>query len=187
MFCAAGGEEKSVEELVRFCTRYKNYYGHDGGVTLSGGEPLLQYEAAAQLLTALKKEGIHTALDTSGAVFNKKALAAADLVILDIKHTDPSAFLDLTGHAIFNTLKALEFLKSAGKPFWVRQVIVKGITDGHEQILALKKMAAGAARIELLPYHTLGVHKWEKCGLDYTLADLKPPSEGAMEKLKRLL
>ena len=187
MFFAAGGEEKSVEELVRFCSRYKNYYGSEGGVTLSGGEPLLQYDAATELTLALKKEGIHTALDTSGCVCNKKALAAADLVILDIKHTDPSAFLRLTGHSIHNTLKTLEFLKSNGKPFWVRQVIVRGITDDPEQVASLKKMAAGASRVELLPYHTLGVHKWEKCGLEYTLGDVKPPSEGAMGRLKKLV
>jgi len=185
MLFAAGGEEKSAGELVNFCARFKNYYGEEGGVTLSGGEPLLQYEAAAELIEALKKEGIHTALDTSGAVFAKNALAAADLVILDIKHTDPSAFLRLTGHSIHNTLKTLEFLKAGGKPFWVRQVVASGITDSPDQIAALRKIAAGAARVELLPYHALGAEKWAKCGLEYALKDLKPPDEKTMERLRK--
>ena len=187
MFFADGGEEKPVEELVRFCLRYKNYYGSEGGVTLSGGEPLFQHKSAVQLLEALKKEGIHTALDTSGAVFAPEALNAADLVILDIKHTDAASFLLLTGHSNHNTLKTLEFLKESGKKFWIRQVVVPGITDCPEQIIALKKAAAGAARIELLPYHTLGVHKWRKCGLDYTLKELKPMGEKEIERLNVLL
>ena len=187
MFDAAGGEERSVTELVAFCLRYKNYYGKDGGVTLSGGEPLLQDKIALTLIQALKRAGIHTALDTSGAVFAPAVLLAADLIILDIKHTDPEAFFKLTGYPMDNTLKTLEYLKQNRKHFWVRQVIVEGITDSAEQITALKKAAAGAEKIELLPYHMLGVHKWESCGFDYPLKDVKPTSEQVMEKLRQQL
>jgi pyruvate formate lyase activating enzyme len=187
MFLADGGEEKTAAELADFCTRYRNYYGHNGGVTLSGGEPLMQAAGALELAQRLKERGIHVALDTSGAVFAPEVLNAVDLTILDIKHTDPAAFLKLTGHGMDNTLKALHYLRKHVKRFWIRQVIVPNITDSVEQVAALKKMATGAEKIELLPYHTAGAFKWEKCGMTYPLGEVKPPDEETMRKLQRII
>jgi len=184
MFDFDGGKEMSAEEIAAFCARYKSYYGQTGGATLSGGEPLAQADFALEVLNALKAQGIHTALDTSGAVYAPKALAAADLVLLDIKHTDKDMFLRLTGQPIDNTLKTLSFLQKKGKPFWVRQVIVQGHNDTVEQVSALKALAEGAQKIQLLPFHSMGAHKWEKAGLTYPFKNAQPPSEKVMQQLR---
>ena len=181
------GEQKSIEELAAFCLRYKNYYGENGGVTLSGGEPLLQAKAALALIEALKKEGIHTALDTAGAPFAPETLAAADLVILDVKHTVADEFFSLTKYKIDDTLKTLAYLQEHKKRFWVRQVIVTGITDGEAQIRKLKELARNAEKIELLPYHKMGSDKWEKAGLSYSLKGIEPPSPEVMRRLDKIL
>ncbi len=186
-FDPVGGTARSEKELAKFCARYKNFYGRGGGVTLSGGEPLMQESGAVKLMELLKKEGIHTALDTSGVIFAPRALKAADLVILDIKHTDKDKFFELTGLKADNTFKTLEFLKEEGLRFWVRQVTVPGFTDSPEQVRALKKMAQGAEKIELLPYHSAGAFKWEKSGLKYTLNGINPPESKVMEELNAVL
>jgi pyruvate formate lyase activating enzyme len=182
-----GGEDKSAEEIVNFCSRYKNYYGGDGGATLSGGEPLSQSEDALALIKALKKAGIHTALDTSGAAFSQRVLDEADLVILDIKHSDPFQFEKLTSFPMDNTIKTLEYLKRKKKRFIIRQVIVEGITDDPLQIKALKSLSFGAEKIELLAYHTMGADKWEKCGLSYPLKGVPETRGEIIRELNKLL
>jgi len=181
----------SVQYLVDFCKKYKNFYGKNGGVTLSGGEPLLQAELVLELIRALKKEGIHTCLDTSGGVNFSEAvkgvLDEVDLVLLDIKHTDNEAHIKLVGQSMDKTLAVLKYLKDRGKDFVIRQVIVSGWTDNIEQVRQLKKLAQGALKIELLPYHAMGEHKWEKLGIEYPLKNTMPPSKELMQELNKIL
>ncbi len=182
-----GGEEKTAKELLDFCIRYKNYYGKTGGVTLSGGEPLLQANGVLELVKLLKAEGIHTALDTSGAVFAPSVLEAVDLTILDIKHTDPIEFKKLTGFSMNSTLKSLEYLQKNKKRFIIRQVILSGVTDGIGQIKKLKEMSKGTEKIELLPYHSMGADKWQRCGLEYPLKNAAATPQSVMAELERYL
>ena len=183
-FDPSGGKEESVENLVSFFFFFKNFYGAKGGVTLSGGEPLLQHKGATALMNALRAKGIHSALDTAGSIFAPEALDAADLVILDIKHTDKDAFKSLTGYSADNSFKTLEYLQKNKKRFWVRQVILPGVTDGVEQIRALKKLSVGAEKVELLPFHNMGEKKWQTAGIEYTLKDAVPPSVEVMDALR---
>lgn len=180
------GEIMSADAVVEKCLRYRAYT-QDGGVTLSGGEPLFQTDFAVDILKKLKKRRIHTALDTSGSVYSEQALSAADLVILDIKHTEAAEFEKLCGFPTDNTLKTLEFVKRNKIPFIVRQVIVPGITDGEENLKRLSEMAEGAERVELKPYHTMGVYKWEKAGLNYGLKGVPAASKEVMDRANAIL
>ena len=182
-----GGEERDERELADWCVRYKPYYGADGGVTLSGGEPLLQRDGAVKLLTGLKERGINTAIDTGGGIFCPDALKLSDLTIIDIKHPDESVFKKITGVEQTALIKTLEFLRTHKKRFWVRHVCVPGLTDNAQDVLKVKAMAKGAEKIELLPYHTMGVHKWEKLGLDYPLKGTPPLGEEKLRELNELL
>ena len=189
-FC--GGTEYTVEELVQKAVRYKPYYKHNGGVTVSGGEPFGQAGFLGALAKALKKEGIHVAVDTCGFYLNeqvKQALEDIDLVLLDVKHTDPQQFEKITKRAFSHTEQFLAYLKILRKPVWIRQVIVPGYTDAPEQVRALLRFVEGAKveRIELLPYHTLGVPKWEELGIPYELPDIKPPSAETMRQLRAIV
>lgn len=182
MISPKAGQPVGVKEVLAELARYESYC--TGGVTLSGGEPLLQTDFTIALLEALKERGRHTALDTAGTVYSERALDLADLVILDIKHTDADGFWRVTGGAIDNTRKTLAYLRSTEKPFWIRQVIVEGYTDAPEQIQALKDMAVGAQKIELLPYHTMGASKWTE---PYRLKDMPPYPSEKLERLKKIL
>ena len=181
------GEAKSIQELVENAKKYTMFYGDDGGVTLSGGEPLAQGVGVIELAKALKKENIHTVLDTSGTPFNPDAIDAVDMVILDIKHTDAVSYQDLAGIKIDGMLKTLEYLKQTNKRFWVRQVILQGITDSEQQIKTLKQMAQGAEKIELLAYHKMGVVKYKAAGLQYTLDHIPPTDKATMDRVNGYL
>lgn len=180
------GEEMSVSQVLDKCDRYR-VYTKNGGVTLSGGEPLMQGEFTRQLLSELNKRKVHTALDTAGSFYDEEALSLASLVILDIKHTLEEEFEKLCAYPWDNMKRTLEFLKRRRKKFWVRQVIVPGITDTEDNIRRLKEMAKGAQKVELLPYHTMGIHKWEKLGIDYPLKGVIPPSKATMEILNNII
>lgn len=182
----AQGEKRYAKELAEFCGRYASYHGDGGGVTLSGGEPLLQQAFCLQLIELLHKKNIHVAIDTGGSIFAPEVLSAADLTILDIKHTNAHMFKELTGMDNSNLLKTLEYIKANKLKFWVRQVIVPDITDSESQVTELKSMAAGAERVELLAYHDMGKHKWEKLGLTYGL-QCEPPSKEKMDYLNSII
>ncbi|MCI8413381.1 MAG: pyruvate formate lyase-activating protein [Clostridia bacterium] len=182
-----GGEQRDETELAEWCVRYKAYYGKTGGVTLSGGEPLMQADGAVRLMQELKKRGISSALDTGGGIYSPQALNAADLTMIDIKHPNPERFRELTGVSQDALIASLDWLRAHGKRFWVRHVCVPGITDTAENVLAVKKMAAGAEKIELLPYHTMGVEKWEKLGLCYPLAGVPALSAVKLKELNAVL
>lgn len=169
------GQKASAEQIYKKMLRYKPYYGEKGGITLSGGEPLLQTEFATELFLLCKDSGIHTALDTAGSRFDdevKKLLEHTDLVLLDIKHCDSEKFRQITGCDIKTTLEFYDYIIETGKKFWVRQVVVPGINDKEADIELLADMLEGnqsLERVELLGYHTLGVDKWHALGIDYTL------------------
>ena len=169
--------EITSEELVEKVEKYKNYYGEDGGVTFSGGEPLLQTEFLLECLKLCKEKNIHTCLDTAGFGFGKyeEILKYVDLVILDIKAVESNEYTHITGQ---NAEKFKEFLKvaqSMNKKMWLRQVIVPNINDDKQHIEKLKEFAKdlkNIEKIELLPYKTIGVHKYTTLNLPYRLENI---------------
>lgn len=159
------------DELVKKIIRNKPYFKrNNGGVTFSGGEPLIQIDFLIEVCQKLKKEGIHIALDTAGVGIGKyeEILNLVDLVILDIKHTDKIGYKKMTGQEIEEVEKFITFLNNSNKPVWIRQVIVPGITDSDEYIDSLSKYLKkikNIEKIEFLPFHHLGFEKYEKLGL----------------------
>ena len=164
--------ETTAGEIFDRVKRYKAYFGKKGGITLSGGEPLLQPEFCKNIFQLCKNEQIKTALDTAGSILNdqvKELLKFTDLVLLDIKHSDPSEFKNLTGGSLENTLKFLDYIDNANIGFWIRQVIVPSYNDTPEQIRNLARILSnrkGLKRIELLAYHEMGIAKWKELKLD---------------------
>lgn len=177
----------SSEELLRKILKYKNYYT-DGGVTFSGGEPLLQSEFLLDILKKCKMVNLHTALDTSGVGNGnyEEILKYTDLVILDIKALDGENYKKMTGHSMDEFNKFLSVCQRLNKKLWIRQVIVPGINDSVEYILRLKefiKKIKNVEKVELLPYHLYGIDKYEKLGIDYKLKDTEAMD---VEKCKEL-
>lgn len=181
----------SAEELMTEVLRYKSFIAK-GGVTVTGGEPLLQPEFLFEFFSLCKENGLHTALDTSGAVIStavKKVFDTVDLVLLDLKSIDADQHKRLTGVRVDNTLKSLNYLEEHQKPVWIRHVIVPGWTDDD---FLLKKMAAFIApyqcveKVELLPYHTMGSRKYEQMGLKYELKDTAPLSRERLENAREI-
>lgn len=188
----AAGEEIDAAQVVARVRRYKPYYGSTGGVTLSGGEPLLQAAFARDVAQWLAAEGVHVALDTSGGVWNETVRALVDavpLVILDVKHTDAATYRHITGRDNAAFLAFFRYCVQLQKRLWVRQVIVPGLNDTVRNVHALKQFVAGAnvERMELLPYHTMGVDKWRKLGRPYPLEGTPPADEALMQPLFRAL
>lgn len=171
-------------ELATKILRNKNYFQKKGGVTFSGGEPLLQSEFIIEVAKILKQENIHIAIDTSGVGNGnyEEILKYVDLVLLDIKHTNYSKYFELTGYSMDEVLKFIEVLNKSKKKIWIRQVIVPGMMDNLEYLESLVKVVKNiknVERIDFLPYHTLGVSKYDKLGIDYPLKDVS-----AMDKDK---
>lgn len=196
----AGGKEYTVEEIVERALRYKNYFGDKGGVTVTGGEPLLQIEFVIELFKALKSKGIHTCVDTSGFIFrandeecvkkHKELLEVADLFLLDIKHIRDDGHKELTGQSNANTLAFAKFLSDNKKNVWIRYVLVPGITDNDELMQELKAFIDGletVEKVEVLPYHTLGVAKYEQLGIEYPLKGLEAPTKDRVLNARAIL
>ncbi|MFA6703093.1 MAG: pyruvate formate-lyase-activating protein [Dysgonamonadaceae bacterium] len=185
----SGSIQMSPSELLTEVLRYKNFIAN-GGVTLSGGEPLMQAEFVREFFLLCREQGIHTALDTSGALFSQSvcnALDAADLVMLDIKSIDTEQHKALTGAKITNTLKCLNYLEEKQIPTWIRHVLVPGWTDNDQLLLQLAtflKPYQCIKKVELLPYHTMGIRKYEQMGLNYRLADTPPLSEERLQNAR---
>lgn len=179
----------SAQELLEQVIKFKPYFKRNGGITVSGGEPLLQADFLYEFFGLLKQESIHTAIDTAGMLNDdiKKLLTLTDLVLLDIKHTEPIAYKKLTKTDFEHTLAMYQYLIDNNIDFWIRQVIVPGINDSHAQIQKLAKYCVRAKKYELIPYHTLGVKKWQELGLTYTLTDTAPPSVELMKDLRSTL
>lgn len=189
------GTPKKVLELVQDIQKYSDYIKFSkGGVTVTGGEPLLQPKFLIALFTELKKLGYHTALDTSG-MFPltpevKQVLSLTDLVLLDIKHIDDEKCKDLVGFSNKLELEFANYLSENGIKMWIRQVIIPGITDDENDLIRLKEFLQTlktVEKIELNPYHTLGVYKWEDLGLEYPLKGVRQANNEDIERAKRIL
>lgn len=175
----SAAQEMEPEELVAKLRRFKPYYGATGGVTFSGGEPLLQPEFLAQALALCHAEGIHTCLDTAGCGLGEyqAILEHTDLVLLDIKHHTREGFREVTGRDTGEWRNFLAQVQAKGTPLWVRHVVVPGLTDGDAHLQELLEFISSlhhVQRVELLPYHTLGVHKYHTLGIPYPLEGVEP-------------
>ncbi len=190
---AAGGKEMTVEEVVAAIQRCRPYFGHRGGVTLGGGEPLMQATFAGAILRRCREARIHTAMDTNGYYLTdaaREALESTDLVLLDIKHTDPQRHLELTGTELSLTLEFLRYVAGRGIAMWIRQVIVPGWNDTPADMAALAKIVRGIAcveKVELLPYRKLGLWKYEGLNLASPLAQTPEPDDATMTRLRQEL
>ncbi len=186
-----GNIKMSPEELIEKALRYKNYYGEDGGITFSGGEPLVQKEFLIECLKLCKKYKINTAIDTAGSTTDyNEILDLVDLVIFDIKSYKKDQYKEITGRDITNSLKFLYTCQKKNKKMWLRTVIVPGINDNEQFILGLKnfiKDLKNIDKVELLPYHTLGKDKYKKLNIDYKLKDILPMDEEKCKELQQLL
>lgn len=189
------GTKRTLDDILSEIKRYTTYFNTShGGVTVSGGEPLLQAQFVTELFKALHKLNIHTALDTAGSLpLNdsiKELLAYTDLVILDIKHINDEKAKVLTGLSNKNTLEFAKYLNENNISVWIRQVLVPGYTDNENDLKELKKFIdslSNVKRVELLPYHKLGEFKWENLGEEYPLKNIIPPTDEEVKKAKEIL
>lgn len=188
-----GGRETDEAEILRMAVDQKPFYGRRGGVTFSGGEPTFQAAALVPLVRKLKEAGIHVCLDSNGGVWNpavEELLGLVDLVLLDVKQADPERHRALTGRSNSQTLRTAAWLEEHGKPFWLRYVLVPGYSDAEADIRTLGRLLGGyrsIQRVELLPYHTLGVHKYEAMGLEYRLRDVRENTPEQIDRAAALL
>ena len=189
-----GGEYKSLDDIFDKVMRYKNYICRNGGVTVTGGEPLLQYKFLIQFFKKLKKQKIHTCIDTSGMVALtpdiKELIELTDLFLLDIKHIDPKKCKDLVGVSNKLELEFARYLSDNNKHMYIRQVLIPGITDDEKDLLKLKDFINSLKtvdKVELLPYHTMGKYKWKELGLKYQLEDIPDATEDDINKAKKIL
>ena len=189
-----GGYYSSLDEILNKIENYKNYIMPNGGVTVTGGEPLLQVHFLIELFKKLKEKNIHTCIDTSGMVDItediKTLLNYTDLVLLDIKHIDPIKCKDLVGVSNERELKFAEYLSQNNIDMWIRQVLIPGYTDDENDLRKLKSFIDklnSVKKVELLPYHNMGEYKWKKLGLNYDLKDVKAPTAEEVKKAKQIL
>lgn len=195
----SGGEEWEAEKLFQKLYRFRPYWKENGGITVSGGEAMLQMEFVTQLFAIAKAHHIHTALDTGGNPFCleeyfleqfQKLMDVTDLFIVDIKEMDSDRHRKLTGQNNGNILAMIRYLSEHKKSMWIRHVLVPHLTDSEDSLIALRKFLEplqGIEKIEILPYHAMGVHKWEALGIPYSLKDVNPPTAEEVEKAKKIL
>ena len=190
-----GGEYKTLDDIFEKIKRYKNYMMlSGGGVTATGGEPLLQVKFLIELFKKLKAEGIHTCIDTSGIVAItddvKEVLKYTDLVLLDIKHIDDEKCKKLVGVSNKRELEFAQYLSDNNIKIWIRQVLVPGYTDDEEDLKKLKKFIKSLKTVEnvqILPYHSMGKFKWEKLGNKYELEDVRTANQDDVDRVKKIL
>lgn len=190
-----GGMEYTSDELVAKVSRYKNYFAvSGGGVTVSGGEPLLQMNFLIEFFSKLKSLGIHTAIDTSGSFAitedMKKLIDLTDLFLLDIKCINDEICKDLTGVSNKRELEFAKYLSKQGKDIWIRQVLVPGYTDKEEDLKNLKEFLSElntVKKVEILPYHDLGKFKWIELGCKYELEGVPTATSEDVERAKQIL
>ena len=193
------GEEYSAKDCLEKALRYKNYWKNNGGITVSGGEALLQLDFVTELFTLAKEKNVNTCLDTSGNPFSTdedylkkfdKLLDVCDLVILDIKMYDNEKHKELTGHSNENILALAKYLSDKGIHMWIRYVLVPGVTNDRKDMQDLRNFVDSLKtvdRVEVLPYHTLGVFKYEQLGIDYRLKGVNPPTAEEIAEAKTIL
>lgn len=186
------GKEVDSEAVVKDMAAYKSFI-RSGGVTISGGEPLLQGDFTRDIILRAKSEGLHTALDTAGSVpldRSQAVLDAVDMVLLDIKSIDDNICWSLTGRGNADTLATLEYLESIGKRTWLRHVLVPGWTLDRQQLERLADHLATfhcVELVELLPFHKMGEYKWKEMGLQYSLLGTPEPSDEAIEMARQIM
>ena len=185
-------QRMTPEELVKKIVRFKSYFGRTGGVTFSGGEPLLQPKFLLECLKLCKKEGINTALDTAGVGFGDydEILLLTDLVILDLKAVSEEDYKKITGQPMIRFKKFLADCQRLNKKLWIRQVIVPGINDDEENVKKIKDFVTqlrNVEKVELLPYKTIGVHKYEDLKIKYRLEGVPDMEEERCKELEKLL
>lgn len=189
------GEIIEVKELIDKIEKYSTYFkASNGGVTVSGGEPLLQADFLITLFKELKKSGIHTAIDTSGMVDItdkiRELILLADLFLLDIKHMNSEKCKELVGFSNEKELEFARYLNSINKPIWIRQVLIPGITDEKEDLLKLKefiKSLSNIEKVEILKYHDMGKFKWEQMRYKYDLEDIPNATDEDVNRVKEIL
>ena len=193
------GEEKTTDELLDQAERFRSYWGEKGGITVSGGEALMQIDFLLELFEKAKQRGINTCLDTSAQLFTRKGLffekfkklmTVTDTVLLDIKHINDDEHRKLTRHTNKNILDCARYLNEIAKPVWIRHVLIPGITDKDEYLMELRdflKTLHNIEQIDVLPYHTMGIYKYEKLGISYPLTGINPPTKERMDNANRIL
>ncbi|MFA9467604.1 MULTISPECIES: pyruvate formate-lyase-activating protein [Streptococcus] len=191
--------ERTVADVLKEALRYRGFWGKEGGITVSGGEALLQIEFVTALFTEAKKLGIHCTLDTCALPFRDKPeyhaifdklLAVTDLVLLDIKAIENERHKLVTSQSNRNIIACAKYLSEKGVPVWIRHVLVPGLTDIDEDLIALGKFVetlSNVNRFEVLPYHTMGEFKWRQLGIPYPLAGVKPPTKERVQNAKNLM
>ena len=194
-----GGELMTPEEVLKKALRYKTYWKEKGGITVSGGEALLQIDFVTELFRLAKEKGVNTCLDTSGNPFSMEEpfkskfdelMKYTDLFMLDIKHMDDAAHRKLTGQTNQNILKMAAYLSDHGKTMWIRHVLVPGITTEEDELHRLRSFLdtlKTVERVEVLPYHTLGIFKWKELGIPYQLEGVDPPTKEQIDRAKEIL
>ena len=192
-----GGDEVTADEILKRALRFKPYWGKDGGITISGGEPLLQIDFVIELFKKAKELGINTCIDTAGNPFTKEEpffskfeelMKYTDLLLLDLKEINTTSHKDLTGFDNSNIIEMAKYLSEINKPVWIRHVLVPEHSDFDEDLDALGDFIdtlSNVDRVEILPYHTLGKFKWENLGIPYTLESISPPSAERIENAKQ--
>lgn len=187
------GDNYSAEEVVKKAIRCKDYFGEKGGITISGGEPLLQPEFCAEIFKLSKENGINTCLDTSGSILNEKVLNLleyTDRVLLDIKYTNEQDYLQNAGCSLQSVIEFLKILNEKGIKTTIRQVIIGGVNDGEDNITKLKEIIKPYScidKIELLPFRKFCSVKYENMGIEFPFAKKETPTIEQMQKLNQLL
>lgn len=177
-----------IKEIVELLEKQRTYFGKTGGLTISGGEPTLQAKALIELFKECKKRAFNTCLDTCGAIYSREVQELydlADLVMLDVKHIDEDWHQKLTGMSNVNTLKNAAYREKSGKELWLRYVLVPGWTDQEKSLEEWAKYFADyrtLKRVEIIPYHKLGVFKYEALGRKYELEGVEPPTKIETDK-----
>ena len=193
------GQKRSADDLLSQALRYKSYWGTEGGITVSGGEPLMQMEFLIELFRKAKEKGIHTTIDTSGAPFTREEpffgkfnelMRYTDLLLVDVKHIDEEQHKILTGRTNMNILDMARYLSETGKPVWIRHVLVPERNDDDvylEKLYDFISKLKNVQKVEVLPYHTFGEYKWKELGYEYPLAGIDPPSKERVANANRIL
>ena len=193
-------QEFSVDDIVKDALKYKGYFANGGGVTVSGGEPLLQIDFLIELFKKFKSYNVHTACDTSGIVFDEnnielmkkfdELIKYTDLFLLDIKHINNEEHIKLTGKPNLNILKFAKYLSNNNKHMWIRHVLVPTITLNDEYLKQTKEFIDtlnNVDKIEVLPYHTMGIVKYENLGIPYKLKGIEAPTKEEVRRAKEIL
>ena len=192
-------EEWTPQQALDRALRFEPYWGKDGGITVSGGEPLVQIDFLLEFFKLAKAAGINTCIDTSGACFTREEpffskfnelMKYTDLVMLDLKQTDTEKHKELTGRTNENILDMAKYLSDIGKDMWIRRVLVPNLTNDDNELNNLYSFISSlktVKKVEILPYHTLGIFKWENLGIKYPLEGYKPPTKEEVEKAEKIL